>query len=661
MTPHLRPLALALTAGLASSSLAFVGGLSAPDPVAAATAARSAEPVVMTGADIPDWSGLPAQGTPATYPSGTGADHPMGDLRRSAHNGTLEVPPGDPGVDVDRVVAYRWGTDGWEPVPVQVDERFPHFLANGRSDFSFYSGTDVELTYAWNPTATSVAEEAWKKVAGACVARYPQSVEEVEALMTEGVVTPGPQETPEDYLAAMRDPAVGLDLDDEIAFMASDAGDLAPTDAAAPAGVDPASRHEVMVGGPLADGTLTDGATPATSGAVYLFLAEDGAAPTFTSETGYVEHVRDVDADRWVDRSFWAEDDPEKLGTSNTGYGPNLTGTVCGDLVTPLDELGDAPVRASNDRFPRDGVTIRTAGYEAYASGRWMFRSLAVAAPEQSKPAVEHAVPGAKKGAARFAPRAYGEDLIDRWKGRAFQQSPDSTVSVVGFEDEQVNWEANSALLGWKVGPVRAIREIWGADSGTNVTKTETFYRDVIQHRYRVRVHPIPPDGLYTSWDYNRDAASTYFNALRPDGVPIDGQNDDVGQVDDVNGYPAFFDAPDPSFDIPSALYRWEQVAGQGRQRLARLLGGPHRADDRGEPARRALLPRRRVPRRRHRRRPGGAPVARRGVDRRARPPGVRGGGRQARRRARRAPTSRAPTPPTACTSSSRTTPTTCS
>jgi hypothetical protein len=27
-------------------------------------------------------------------------------------------------------------------------------------------------------------------------------------------------------------------------------------------------------------------------------------------------------------------------------------------------------------------------------------------------------------------------------------------------------------------GPVRAIREIWGADSGTNVTKTETFYRD---------------------------------------------------------------------------------------------------------------------------------------------------------------------------------------
>ena len=71
------------------------------------------------------------------------------------------------------------------------------------------------------------------------------------------------------------------------------------------------------------------------------------AAPHFTHETGYVHHQRDTDADRWVDRSFWAADDPEKLGTSNTGYGANLTGTVCGELATPMDELGDAPVSGS--------------------------------------------------------------------------------------------------------------------------------------------------------------------------------------------------------------------------------------------------------------------------------------------------------------------------
>ena len=159
----------------------------------------------------------------------------------------------------------------------------------------------------------------------------------------------------------------------------------------------------------------------------------------------------------------------------------------------------------------------------------------------------------------------YGPDLVDRWKGRAFQQSPDSQISVVGFEDEQVNWEANSTVLGWKAGPVRAMREVWGADSGTNVTKLETFYRDAAAYRYRVRVHPIPPDGLYTSWDYNAGVAERYFNALRPEGVAIDGANDDVGQVDSLPGVgPAFFDAPDPTFDLPSAIERWEQVAGTG-------------------------------------------------------------------------------------------------
>ena len=553
-------LALLGVAAIASTAFALPGSSSAAAGPTGDLVARDAEPVVLTGDRFPQWAAPAATGTPAPYPSGASDDNPLGDELRSAHNGTI-VTSGEEGVPVGQVVAYRWDGDGggWAEIPVQVDERFPHFLANGRSDFGFYSGTDAELTYAWGPTTApdgrvvSVGEEAWKKVAGTCEARYPESLAEVEQLIAAGVVTPGAGETPEDYLGPKADPVPGLDTDDEIAFLASDAGALAPADAAAPAGTLPGSRHLVE---------LADPVDPAATRAVYLFLSESG--PSFDHDTGYVHHQRDEDADRWADRTFWAPDDPEKLGTSNTGYGPNLTGTVCGDLTTDLADLADAEVRASEDRFPLDGVTVSTASYEVYASGRWMFRELRVASPEQSQPAVDHAVPGAKKGAARFAPRAYGPDLVDRWKGRAFQQSPDSSVSLVGFEDEQVNWEANSALLGWRVGPVRALREIWGADSGTNVTKLETFYRDVVQHRYRVRVHPIPPDGLYTSWDYNHDVADTYFNVLRPDGVPIDGQNDDVGQVDSIGGNPAFFDAPDPTFDLPSAMYRWEQVAGKG-------------------------------------------------------------------------------------------------
>jgi hypothetical protein len=106
------------------------------------------------------------------------------------------------------------------------------------------------------------------------------------------------------------------------------------------------------------------------------------------------------------------------------------------------------------------------------------------------------------------------------------------------------------------------MRETWGADSGTNVTKTETFYRDVITYRYHVRVHPIPPDGLYTSWDYNHGVAARYYNTIKSGGVDIDGQNDDVGQVDGVFGMPAYFDAPDPTFNAPTAILNWEEISG---------------------------------------------------------------------------------------------------
>jgi hypothetical protein len=374
---------------------------------------------------------------------------------------------------------------------VQVDQRYPYFLANGRSSFSTYSGTDTELTYQWDT-------EAWKMTGGQCAKAYPAGQ--------------GPTV----------DPIPTLDDDDEVTFMASDAGDQAPP-GLAPRGA--TGRQAVALADPLQPGAVRY---------VYLFLTPSGSR--FSAAHGYVRYQRDVNANEWIDKATFADADPEKLGSSNTSYGPNLTGPVCD---------ADGTVRQSTDRFPRDGVTVSTDNYRWHASGRWMIRSLQVAAPGGG--------------------RRYGLDLIDRWKGRAFQQSPDSSISVVGFEDEQVNWEANSALLGERVGPVRAIREVWGADSGTNVTKTETFYRDAVTYRYHLRVHPIPPDGLYTSWDYDHGVAVRYFNALKPDGVPIDGVNDDVGQVDSVGGVPAYFDAPDATFDLPLALLKWEQVSGSGR------------------------------------------------------------------------------------------------
>ena len=534
---------------------AALSGLAQPRSAAAATgtgpvvAARASEPVVLTGSQIPAWSRSAAQCVGQPYPSGVGSYPPAQFRVRTAHNGTCVVPPDTrTGVDPNDVAAYQWTGSRWKEVPVQVDQKFPYFLANDRSSFSFYSGTDQELTYSWAPDAHSLGEEAWKKMWGSCAARYADPANlsaEIAAATAAGYYTPGPQETPADYTHAMTDPVSQLNDDDEIVFMARDAG------SAAPPGTDP-PRH-------AANGqtvTLVDPLTGASS-YVYLFTKPGGSKFKVTSDStgtvstnGYVDMQRNANADEWIDRYSFAPSDPEKLGTSNTGYGPNLPGTVCrtatGNDANPPITAPDGTPRSSIDRFPRDGMTVSTPTYKLTASGRWMVRGFQVTAPGTTN--------------------SYGPSLIARWKGRAFQSSPDSQVSVVGFEDEQVNWEANSALLGWKVGPVRAIREIWGADSGTNVTKTEFYYRDADSYSYHVRVHPIPPDGLYTSWDYNLGAASTYYNLKTPQGVPIDGINDNVGYVDQLpaTGTPAYFNSCDPQFTVCSAVDNPEEVSGTG-------------------------------------------------------------------------------------------------
>ncbi len=547
----------------------------------ALSARRDVEAVVLTGAQLSAWSVPAAFGTPNPYPSGALLDQcpdpfdaacdpileqlrnlvPNSEPVRDAHNGTLLYPlaglPAPGGTPVDEIAAYAWSGDAWHEIPVQVDERMPYFLANGNSTFSIYSGTDSELSYVWDT-------EAWGMTQGTCSKAYDGDA--ADNGVNEGVAVPTP------------DPIAGLDADDEIVFMAADAGELAPV-GSTPDGVDGAGQQVALV----------DPLDPSTQRFVYLFRKAGGSS--FRDRQTYVRYARAADADEWIDRRRFADDDPEKLGTSNTNYGANLTGTVCVDSLAQYH--GDAAACSfdvasgryqcpSSDRFPRDAVTVSTDQYRWQSSGRWMVRDLRIRAPGETA-----------GGDAYWQGRP---DLIDRWKGRAFQQSPDSVISLVGFEDEQVNWEGNASLLGERCGPVRCIRETWGADSGTNVTKTETFYRDAIAYRYRVRVHPIPPDGLYTSWDYNRSAmvptaeeasagvaGGRYYTLLRPQGVPIDGINDDVGNVDgfvplfgfcpssdgvvppNADGRcPAFVDVPDPTFNPPLAFDNWEQVSAKG-------------------------------------------------------------------------------------------------
>lgn len=80
---------------------------------------RDAAPVVLTGAQLPDWSRLPAVGTADPAPS------PLVSVR-DAHNGMLTVPPdARDGVPVEQIVAHRWDGTALVEIPVQVDQRFP--------------------------------------------------------------------------------------------------------------------------------------------------------------------------------------------------------------------------------------------------------------------------------------------------------------------------------------------------------------------------------------------------------------------------------------------------------------------------------------------------------------------------------------------------------
>jgi hypothetical protein len=185
---------------------------------------RKAAPVVLVGAQLPEWSRLAATGTPDPTPP------PLVDVR-DAHNGTLVVPPdAREGVAVDQIVAHRWDGSALVEIPVQVDQRFPYFLANANSDFSFYSGTDMELSYEWDV-------ERWNLTGGECFQD----------------TSPAP--TP--------DPVPTLDDDDEVVFMASDAGPQAP------AGTLPGAQ-EIAVTDPLTGEV----------GFVYLSLSPEGPSIT---------------------------------------------------------------------------------------------------------------------------------------------------------------------------------------------------------------------------------------------------------------------------------------------------------------------------------------------------------------------------------------------
>ncbi|MBA3327529.1 MAG: hypothetical protein H0T43_04430 [Solirubrobacterales bacterium] len=318
--------------------------------------------------------------------------------------------------------------------------------------------------------------------------------------------------------ADARDPVAGLDADDEIAFMYADAGARLPATTAWPAGIE--ALREVALTDPVSES--------APQRFVYLARAATGGPrPAFDASNGYVRYERDAGADLYAFSQSTYE-----------GYGNAPQGVYCDAQGAVVRDAGGTP--KIGRRRPRDGATLTTARYRFRYDGRWLMTAIEIS-PDGG--------------------RSYGPDLVDRFKARAFAQDPGSETPCCGYEEEDANWGGSSTLLGEKVGPVRAIRETWGADSGTNVIRRETFYREEMRQKTWLRVHPIPPlDGIYAQWDFNAGRMTRFYNARTPQGVAVDGRNDEVlGNLDDpcnVN-----YDANDTS------------ALDQGYRTLARRLG----------------------------------------------------------------------------------------
>jgi hypothetical protein len=425
---------------------------------------RETEAVVLTGADVASWA---APGDVTAHAPDFGGlrclgaeevgDTPLTPADGCTHN-TYEDPTvssaalaGQEGTPTDRLLAYRWTSAGFTQVPFQVDEVFTRYLSNDISGFAAYSNTDEHTTYAFD-------REGFRWTAGQPGAPCDAAPASPEAV----------------------DPVPGLDTDDELVFMARDAGGRAPAGTSLPDGI--VDAYEVTVADPHRPGETTY---------VYLARAEDGGpAPAFGPDDGYVRYERDADADQFV----FSESSYRDYGRAPSG---------------PVYEDGTCDTTADVQRRPKDTATVTTPRYRFRYDGRWLMTELSASADAEGD-------------------WSYGEDMVDQWKARAFQQRPGGQTPCCGYEEEVNNWGGSSQLLGERTGPVRAIRETWGADSGTNVIRREIFYRDEIQQETVLRVHVVPPlDGIYAQWDHTT-AIDTYRNPYVPDGVPVDGRNDEV-------------------------------------------------------------------------------------------------------------------------------------
>ena len=490
------------------------------------------QPVVLTGAQFPTWSAGPElTARVPQIPNYYGVANTQADLPRQLRsacyqddpkpdvNGYVDTYHDDHscfqpsqlpirtvlhGVPTGSLRGYAWNGRRFVQIPFQVDPMWTHYISNNASGFAVYSGTDQFLTYTFD-------HEPFLDSSNRAL---PADCKAGKGAVTPGCIPPGPNQLqragvvcratpPKGTIDPTPDPNRGLINSDQLSFMARDAGAAAPITAALPSGIKSANQV-----------TLIDPASGATR---YAYVMESAPGehgngwavrPRYTAHNSpYVRYTPDADANTMVySQSSYGDYGNARYGPVCTTDGQAVIGQ--GFRYNSHHDVVLDP-KTYVQRRTVDNATITTPRYRFRYDGRWLMDDLQISKHDT----------GLTKG-------RYGPSIIDRFKARAFQQSPGGQTPCCGYEDEQNNWGGSSITMGIRLGPVRDIRVTWGSDSGTNVTRTDLFYAYSIVHDYGMRVHPIPPlDGIYTQWDMAAGQITRYYNPYNPKGVPVEGIN----------------------------------------------------------------------------------------------------------------------------------------
>jgi hypothetical protein len=124
--------------------------------------------------------------------------------------GSVSLAAGGSGPALNALSAWRWTGKGFREIPFQVDEVFTRYLNNDASNFAIYSGSDQHTTYAYD-------REGFRFTAN--------DSDPCHAVPALDPASDDPQPGGE---PTTPDPISGLDDNDELVFMASDAGPPAP-------------------------------------------------------------------------------------------------------------------------------------------------------------------------------------------------------------------------------------------------------------------------------------------------------------------------------------------------------------------------------------------------------------------------------------------------